>query len=135
VLKSTESSKSGYDILILSDLLHFFDSHDVLVSTIELLLSKGSNARVYVGVGLYYLSISRSRSDAEKAGKYTHTHVCENFLQKGKSAGLLFDEVVDKESESGWMGSLQVSNLDRDDLSIRKANCRYWIGSWADEHP
>jgi len=52
VLKSTESSKSGYDILILSDLLHFFDSHDVLVSTIESLLSKGSNARVYVGVGL-----------------------------------------------------------------------------------
>ena len=61
MLKSTKSSKSGYDILIL---LHFFDSHDVLVSTIELLLSKGSNARVYVGVGLCYLSISRSRSDA-----------------------------------------------------------------------
>jgi hypothetical protein len=43
---------AGYEIVILSDLLHFFDSHDVLVSSIEKLLVKREDARVYVGVRL-----------------------------------------------------------------------------------
>jgi hypothetical protein len=46
---------AGYEIVFLSDLLHFFDSHDVLISSIEKLLAKREDARVYVGVRLFNL--------------------------------------------------------------------------------
>ena len=40
----------GYDIMILSDLLHFSTSHDALISSIQMLLAKSENAKIYVGV-------------------------------------------------------------------------------------
>lgn len=36
--------------MILSDLLHFSDSHDVLISSILGLSSKDKNAKVFIGV-------------------------------------------------------------------------------------
>lgn len=36
--------------MILSDLLHFSSSHDVLISSIQTLLAKSESAKVYVGV-------------------------------------------------------------------------------------
>ncbi|KAF8174073.1 hypothetical protein BJ912DRAFT_1077728 [Pholiota molesta] len=118
LLQPTDSTKSmaGYEIVILSDLLHFFDSHDVLVSSIEKLLVKREDARVYVG-----------------AGNYTHAHVCDNFLQKGRSVGLHFDEIIDVDEDQKWLGTLEVSTLDQEALQLRKNNCRYWIGRWSDK--
>ncbi|KAF9485102.1 hypothetical protein BDN70DRAFT_708304 [Pholiota conissans] len=116
IVRSTNPSSSGYEIMILSDLLHFFGSHDVLVSSIEKLLTKREDARVYVG-----------------AGNYTHAHVCENFLMKAKSIGLQFDEIIDPEEEKKWLGTLPVSTLDPEALRLRKNNCRYWIGRWSVE--
>ena len=43
----------GYDIMILSDLLHFSTSHDALISSIQMLLAKLESARIYVGVSLF----------------------------------------------------------------------------------
>ncbi|PPQ81672.1 hypothetical protein CVT25_013350 [Psilocybe cyanescens] len=110
ICESESTSKEGYDVMILSDLLHFFDSHDVLLSSISMLLEKTKEARVYVG-----------------AGSYTHAHVCESFLRKGKAIGLQLDEIIDKDK---WLGTLPVSNLDLEALSLRKSNCRYWVGRW-----
>ncbi|KAF9528434.1 hypothetical protein CPB83DRAFT_854613 [Crepidotus variabilis] len=104
--------KSGFDIMILSDLLHFFESHDVLVQSIQFMLSKSKSSRIYVG-----------------AGKYTREAVCENFLSKVADVGLMMEEIVNDERE--WRGTLNVSNLSPEDLQVRKANCRFWIGQWA----
>lgn len=43
----------GYDIMILSDLLHFSTSHDALISSIQMLLAKLESARIYVSVSLF----------------------------------------------------------------------------------
>ncbi|KAF4618678.1 hypothetical protein D9613_009855 [Agrocybe pediades] len=106
----------GYDVVILSDLLHFFNSHDALVSSIQMLLAKNKDARTFVG-----------------AGNYTHAEVCDNFLQKAKKAGLHFEEIVEADDQRPWQGTLQVSNLDKESLTLRKNNCRYWVGRWSDE--
>ncbi|CAA7264284.1 unnamed protein product [Cyclocybe aegerita] len=94
-----------YDVVILSDLLHFLTSHDVLVSSIEALLAMKRGAKVYVG-----------------AGKYTHTDVCDNFLEKGRMAGLVFEEITVPSEEMKWMGQLEVPSLDAEALALRKAN-------------
>lgn len=44
------SDNTAFDIVILSDLLHFDSSHDVLVKSLSLLLAKTTDARVYVAV-------------------------------------------------------------------------------------
>ncbi|OAX41639.1 hypothetical protein K503DRAFT_685020, partial [Rhizopogon vinicolor AM-OR11-026] len=56
-------SSSGYDVVILSDLLHFDSSDAVPVTAITSLLAKSANARVHVA-----------------AGKYIAPSVCDNFL-------------------------------------------------------
>ncbi|KAH9478567.1 Protein N-terminal and lysine N-methyltransferase EFM7 [Psilocybe cubensis] len=112
ICKSDNGSKGGYDVMILSDLLHFFDSHDVLLSSISMLLARTKEARVFIG-----------------AGSYTRAHVCENFLQKGEEMGLCLDEIIDNDK---WLGTLPVSDLDLEALSLRKNNCRYWVGRWSD---
>jgi len=43
-------SNPGYDIVILSDLLHFHDSHDALVLSMKLLLSKTPDSIAYISV-------------------------------------------------------------------------------------
>ncbi|KAF8903337.1 hypothetical protein CPB84DRAFT_1678048 [Gymnopilus junonius] len=115
LLELTNSPLPGYDVVILSDLLHFFDSHDVLIASVIMLLTKKKEARVYVG-----------------AGKYTHADVCNNFLVKSESVGIRFEEISDEEGEGKWLGTLSVSNLDHEALVLRKNNCRYWVGRWSD---
>ncbi|KAG6861405.1 hypothetical protein C0995_000534 [Termitomyces sp. Mi166 len=109
-----QTPRQGYDIVILSDLLHFHGSHDVLISSIQALLSRLENSKVHVS-----------------AGKYTHRNVCEDFLRKGREAGLVFEEVLAGPEEAGWNGTMKVGGLDQEALAIRKANCYYWVGRWA----
>ncbi|KAF8068931.1 hypothetical protein FPV67DRAFT_1668980 [Lyophyllum atratum] len=112
---SNNDLPAGFDIMILSDLLHFHGSHDALIASITSLLSRSKDSRVHVS-----------------AGKYTHQNVCDDFLLKGQRAGLVFDEIHADPEEAGWKGTLAVGGLDKDGLAIRKANCYCWIGRWAD---
>ncbi|KAJ7247932.1 hypothetical protein B0H12DRAFT_1124614 [Mycena haematopus] len=105
----THTGGHGYDIVILSDLLHFHSSHAVLVSSLDALLARSPEARVHVA-----------------AGNYTKSEVCDNFLYLSAQAGFKFDEILDEERE--WLGSSSVSGLDNEALTIRKAACRYWVG-------
>jgi len=66
-----------------------------------------------------------------QAGKYTGVHVCNNFLGKAKKSGLLLNEIPIDDEE--WKGTHPVNSLTLEDLRLRKANCRYWIGSWSEE--
>jgi len=113
-----DSMLSGYDIVIMSDLLHFDSSHEVLIRALTSLLAKSSHARVYVA-----------------AGNYTAPHVCDNFLKLGINAGLVWEEETsgrnDERPGETWMGSMTVSGLDTAQLSTRKRACRWWIGRWS----
>ncbi|KDQ58730.1 hypothetical protein JAAARDRAFT_176816 [Jaapia argillacea MUCL 33604] len=102
----------GYDVVILSDLLHFDKSHTVLLESLTQLLVKSPLARAYVA-----------------AGKYTPTHVCDHFLRLGEQAGLDWDE---GEEEAEWLGPLKVGGygLDKVSLGVRKGMCRWWVGRW-----
>ncbi|KAJ7100018.1 hypothetical protein B0H15DRAFT_818392 [Mycena belliarum] len=111
LLAYPEISGHGYDLVILSDLLHFHSSHDVLISSTDALLARSPDARVYVA-----------------AGDYTKPDVCDNFLLLGTQAGFTFDEVLPTEGQREWLGSSAVSGLDKAALSTRKAACRYWVG-------
>lgn len=114
-LLSLVPQNNGYDIVILSDLLHFDRSHDVLISSLTSLLRKSSSARTYVA-----------------AGKYTLPHVCDHFLREAEEAGIALAE---GEDDPVWRGDLEVKGggLDREQLGIRKSMCRWWVGRWAEE--
>ena len=101
----------------MSDLLHFDQSHDVLIQALTSLLRKDPSARAYVAAGIY-----------------TQPHVCEHFVQEARKAGVLLDE---GSVESSWLGSLEVSGggLDKEQLGVRKNMCRWWIGRWDSENP
>ncbi|TFK72471.1 hypothetical protein BDN72DRAFT_763276 [Pluteus cervinus] len=103
----------GYDFMVLSDLLHFDSFHDHLVGSIISLLSKLESSRVHVA-----------------AGKYTSERTCNTFLGKAASAGLVFDEILLLPDEETWRGQMVVSGLNREDLTLRKRACRYWVGRW-----
>ncbi|KAJ7800389.1 hypothetical protein B0H14DRAFT_2465415, partial [Mycena olivaceomarginata] len=103
----TGSAGQGYDVVILSDLLHFHSSHPVLVSSIDALLSRSPEARAH-------------------AGNYTEPEVCDNFLRLSAEAGFIFDEVFSSDEEREWLGSSTVGGLDKIALTTRKAACRYW---------
>ena len=113
-LRSLVPDEQGYDIVILSDLLHFDSSHDVLISSLTSLLRKSATARTYVA-----------------AGKYTLPHVCDHFLREGEASGIVWEE---GEDDPVWRGYLQVKGggLDREQLGVRKGMCRWWIGRWGD---
>lgn len=102
----------GYDVVILSDLLHFDASHDVLLSSLTSLLRKTANARTYVA-----------------AGKYTPEGVCRHFLDEGSRLGLSWEEGREDEE---WRGTLEVGGgvLSRAQLGVRKGMCRWWTGRW-----
>lgn len=106
----------GYDVVVLSDLLHFDASHHVLLSSLTALLRKSGSARTYVA-----------------AGKYTPAPVCEHFLREGEKVGLVWEE---GEDESVWRGALDVrgGGLDREQLGVRKGMCRWWTGRWSEAH-
>lgn len=106
------AENTGYDIVILSDLLHFNSSHHELLFSLTSLLARTPSARVYVS-----------------AGKYTGSAVCDHFLHAGEDLGLAWEE---QEVDTRWMGTMTVS-LNKEQLSARKANCRFWIGRWAED--
>lgn len=112
--RSFSPDNLGYDIVILSDLLHFDQSHDVLLTSLTLSLRKSSSARAYVA-----------------AGKYTLQRHCDHFLREGENAGLVWEV---GEEDPVWRGKFAVSGggLDREQLGVRKGMCRWWIGKWKD---
>jgi EEF1A N-terminal glycine/lysine methyltransferase len=59
--------------------------------------------------------------------------VCNSFIEKGKEVGLIFAEILDEDEgvEKKWLGNMEVSNLDKEALGVRKAACRYWVGRWS----
>jgi nicotinamide N-methyltransferase len=104
----------GYDVLILSDLLHFHTSHPALISSICALLPRTAKSRAFVG-----------------AGKYTSEAVCDDWVHAAHVAGLEMEEVQD---DNTWTGRMEVvwsgTRLDERALTERKGNCRLWIGRW-----
>jgi len=102
--------QEGYDVVILSDLLHFRSSHDDLVKSTVDLLCKKAGSRVYVG-----------------AGKYTSPQVCQNFLQQAEKAGIEWEA---RENDGIWRGSENVGAWSLDELNARKANVNWWSGKW-----
>ncbi|KAI0764557.1 hypothetical protein BD413DRAFT_615682 [Trametes elegans] len=104
----------GFDAVIMSDLLHFDSSHDVLVRALAALLRRAPTARAYVA-----------------AGKYTAPRVCEHFVQEAALVGVVLEE---QNVDEGWKGALEVSGggLDREQLGVRKGMSRWWVGRWAD---
>ncbi|KAI5122633.1 hypothetical protein M0805_008719 [Coniferiporia weirii] len=106
----------GFDIVLLSDLLHFHNSHPAILSSLTGLLSRSSSARAYIA-----------------AGTYTPPHVCNNFVRLAEGAGLVMEEGA---PDDIWRGSCEVWRVGRlsvDELGIRKAMCRWWTARW-DEH-
>ena len=107
----------GYDIVILSDLLHFSTSHDALLLSLTSLLAKNRTSRAYVA-----------------AGNYTPPSICENFLREGEKRGITWQEGGDNHENSTvdneWHGTLEVSSLDKEQLAIRKSACKWWLGRW-----
>ncbi|KZT02974.1 uncharacterized protein LAESUDRAFT_684554 [Laetiporus sulphureus 93-53] len=106
---------AGFDVVILSDLLHFDRSHDVLLASLRALLRADITARTYVA-----------------AGKYTPPHVCAHFVQAAARSGIVLEE---GEESAEWLGTLPVSGsgLDREQLGVRKGMCRWWVGRWASD--
>ncbi|OJT13147.1 Protein N-methyltransferase NNT1 [Trametes pubescens] len=116
-IASTHPSHSpdrGFDVVILSDLLHFDRSHDVLLHSLLALLRRAPSARAYVA-----------------AGTYTAPHVCAHFVSAAAEAGIVLEE---GEVEPVWRGELGVSGggLDREQLGVRKGMSRWWVGRWVD---
>ncbi|KAH7344500.1 hypothetical protein B0J17DRAFT_726641 [Rhizoctonia solani] len=104
----------GYDVLVLSDLLHFDSSHSDILSTVSQTLKRSPNARVYLAAGLY-----------------TREPVRQAFLRAAEEMGLDWKPV---ENDGIWRAETQVKSdgeaWTREDLSARKANVVAWIGSW-----
>ncbi|KAK0220156.1 hypothetical protein IW262DRAFT_1383096 [Armillaria fumosa] len=114
LLSLTGSEMMGYDVVILSDLLHFHSSHNVLMASLKSLLRKTADSRVYIA-----------------AGRYTSANVCDNFMEIANSEGLCIEEQVSGGQEEAWLGTMEVAKFDKQALSVRKAASRFWIGRWA----
>ncbi|OCH89224.1 hypothetical protein OBBRIDRAFT_34465 [Obba rivulosa] len=112
-LLPSRPAPKGFDVVILSDLLHFDQSHDVLLASLVFLLRRDATARVYVA-----------------AGKYTLPHHCENFVRQAERLGV---ELEEAEVDGDWKGSMEVKGggLNKEQLSVRKNMCRWWVGKWA----
>ncbi|GJJ14931.1 hypothetical protein Clacol_009201 [Clathrus columnatus] len=84
----------GFDILILSDLLHFDSSHGEITQSIVLMLDKTDDARVYV-----------------VAGKYTRREICESFIKQATTEGLVWEEIIVHDEQGTELG--RVNSEDR----------------------
>ena len=109
------STGPGFDIVIMSDLLHFGSEHSALVASLAALLSKSRGSRVYVA-----------------AGNYTKQDVCDRFIDQARRAGLLL--VEESYQQVGWQGEIVVrgQGLDREGLRRRRDMSRLWVGRWTD---
>lgn len=105
----------GFDIVIMSDSLHFDSSHAALVDSLTALLSKSRESRVYVA-----------------AGNYTKQDVCDRFIDHARRAGIVLAE--ERHKQAGWQGKMAVRGpgLDRDGLKHRRDMSRFWVGRWVD---
>ncbi len=52
---------AGFDVVILSDLFHFNNSHEALVDSVNALLSADLGARVYISVSFVTITWMHSR--------------------------------------------------------------------------
>ena len=104
---------SGFDVVIMSDLLHFDSSHAALVGSLSALLAKHAGSRAYVA-----------------AGKYTNQDVCDRFIDRAQRAGIVL--VEQRHEQAGWQGKMAVRGpgLDREGLRRRKEMSRFWVGRW-----
>ncbi|QRW19537.1 methyltransferase domain protein [Rhizoctonia solani] len=104
----------GYQVLILSDLLHFDSSHPDILSTVTRTLRRSLDSWIYLA-----------------AGVYTHESVREAFLKAGEEAGLDWTPI---ENDGIWRGERRVMSdgevWTQEDLNARKANVVAWIGRW-----
>ena len=94
----------------MSDLLYFDKSHGDLLRSIDLLLARKGDARVYVA-----------------AGKYTPVQICESFFWEAEKLGLVWNELS---VEGKWEGSTTEATYSLESLEARKNNSRVWIGQW-----
>jgi nicotinamide N-methyltransferase len=104
---------SGFDIVIMSDLLHFGSSHATLVESLAALLAKSGGSRAYIA-----------------AGKYTKQDVCDRFIDQARHAGIVL--VEQSCQQVGWQGKMAVRGpgLDREGLRRRRDMSRLWVGRW-----
>ncbi|ETW78129.1 hypothetical protein HETIRDRAFT_479321 [Heterobasidion irregulare TC 32-1] len=115
------SADSGFDVVILSDLLHFDRSHPALLASLTALLARAASARVYVA-----------------AGSYTRPAVCDAFLRLAEEAGIMWEQSGGgggggaEGGAEAWMGTMRVTGLQLDQLAARKAMCRWWVGRWSE---
>ena len=65
----------GFDVVILSDLLHFDRSHPALLASLTTLLTRAASARAYVA-----------------AGSYTRPAVCDAFLRLAEKSGIVWEQ-------------------------------------------
>ncbi|KAJ1310948.1 hypothetical protein OPQ81_009460 [Rhizoctonia solani] len=104
----------GYDVVILSDLLHFDSSHSDILSTVTQTLKRSQDARVYLA-----------------AGMYTREPVREAFLKAGEEIGLDWTPL---ENDGVWGGEMRVTSdgeaWTQEDLNARKTNVVAWVGRW-----
>jgi nicotinamide N-methyltransferase len=103
----------GFDIVIMSDLLHFDSSHTALVDSLIALLSKSDGSRAYVA-----------------AGRYTKQDVCDRFINQTRLAGI--ELVEESHHQGGWQGQMAVRGpgLDLEGLRSRRDMSRLWVGRW-----
>ncbi|KAH7100100.1 hypothetical protein BKA62DRAFT_620533 [Auriculariales sp. MPI-PUGE-AT-0066] len=125
---SRKHSPDGFDVIILSDLLHFASSHDELLDSVVALLRRTPNS-------------SSPSSDHRKntivtptvyvaCGTYTPADVCRRFVAGATARGLRLDEqpqLTKWHPRAEWW----LEGLTREDMGIRLAQCRLWIGQWA----
>nr|GAT59261.1 predicted protein [Mycena chlorophos] len=109
LLPFSQRADQKYDLVFLSDLLHFHDCHDVLIASLDALLAPDGCVHV-------------------AAGFYTKPHVCENFMRLAGEKDLVFEEIIAEDEEREWLGNMSVGGLDKSALKVRKMACRYWIG-------
>lgn len=48
-----QGTSGGYNVVMMSDLLHFHTSHDAILGSLVLILAKTPSARTYVAAGKY----------------------------------------------------------------------------------
>ncbi|KAI1784872.1 hypothetical protein LXA43DRAFT_1040680 [Ganoderma leucocontextum] len=101
LMQRKPGASDAFDVVIMSDLLHFDRSHDVLLQSLLSLLRKASSARAYIA-----------------AGKYTPP-----------SFGMVMEEGEVESVWHGSL-EVSGGGLDREQLGVRKDMCRWWIGRW-----
>lgn len=117
---ASPTAPSGYDAVILSDLLHFDRSHPELLFSLCALLARRPESRTYVA-----------------AGVYTRSEHCDSFLRNAENMGIVWCSSYEDESPEGetdeWAGKMEITGLHPEQLQARKRMCRWWVGRWSEE--